>query len=275
MKKAILLCSFVAAIGFVSFTYPGAKSTGAPASSTGAPGEFTCNTVGCHDDELVNQGGARLWLENKELESGIEPGKIYSIKASISRKDTRRFGFELVALTEDGKQAGSFILTDKSRTQIIFNDSELKDREYLTYTYQGTRAFANDLGEWTAQWQSPKKIEGKITFYLAGVAANDDGTDKGDEVFTYQKVILSNETARHLAFPNPFERSVQVLLPTTAEETSVSVWNHSGQRIYTKQALIALGQTLTLELGSDLAKGIYFLQVESSTFKSFQKLIKE
>ncbi len=66
MKKPILFCCFAAAIGLVSFTYPGAKSTGAPASSTGAPGEFTCNTIGCHDDALSNQGKARLWLESKE-----------------------------------------------------------------------------------------------------------------------------------------------------------------------------------------------------------------
>lgn len=275
MKKTILFGGFIAAVGLVSFTFPGAKSTGAPASSTGAPGEFTCNIAGCHDDNLVNQGGARLWLENKEWETGIEPGKIYSLKALISRKDTRRFGFELVALTDDGKKAGNFILTDKSRTQIIFNDSELKDREYLTYTYQGTRAYANDLGQWTAQWQAPKNIKGKITFYLAGVAANDDGSDKGDEVYTYQKVILANETTKQLAFPNPFEKNLQVLLPTTSEETTVSIWNQAGQRIYTQQSLIALGQTLNLELGSNHSKGIYYLQVESSSFKSFQKLIKE
>jgi hypothetical protein len=275
MKKPILYCGFAAAIGLVSFTYPGAKSTGAPASSTGAPGEFTCNTIGCHDDAPSNQGQARLWLESKEWGNGIEPGKNYTLKVSISRNDTRRFGFELVALTDDGKQAGNFILTDKARTQVIFNDSEWKDREYLTYTYQGTRAITNDLGEWTAHWQAPKKIEGKITFYLAGVAANDDGSDKGDEVYTYQKVVFGNETIAHLAYPNPFERSLQILLPTTSEETEVSIWNYNGQSIYSKQAIVALGQTLHVELGSELTKGIYFLKVESPSFKSFQKLIKE
>jgi hypothetical protein len=275
MKKPILFCCFIAAVGFVSFTYPRMKSTGAPASSTGAPGELTCNTAGCHDDALINQGEARLWLESTDWEKGIEPGKIYTIKTSISRNATRRFGFELVALSDDGKQAGNFLLTDKPRTQVIFNDSDLKDREYLTYTYLGTRANANDLAEWTAQWQAPKKIQGKITFYLAGVAANDDGSDKGDEVYTYQKAVLSGETISPLAFPNPFERSLQVLLPTTSEETTISIWNQTGQKVLDKQAIIALGQTLNLELTGEIANGIYFLQVESSSFKSFQKLIKE
>ncbi len=38
------------------------SSSGAPASHTGAPGEKTCATSGCHDDHLINSGKASLCL---------------------------------------------------------------------------------------------------------------------------------------------------------------------------------------------------------------------
>jgi len=275
MKRIILFSFLLLAVGFISFTYPNPKSTGAPASSTGAPGEVTCNTSGCHDDGVVNHGRGKLWLEIDELDYEINPGKVYNLTITISRSFTRRFGFELVALTEDGKQAGSFLLTDKSRTQLLTNDTELKDRMYLTYTYPGTQALETDLGQWTAQWQAPKKVEGKITFYLAGVAANDDGSDKGDEVYTYQKVLLPHATEHLQTFPNPFGTKFQVVLPTTAEETVVSILNQAGKLIYRKPPLIALGQALDLEISPMFPAGVYFLQVESSSYKSCQKLIKE
>jgi len=42
---------------------PERSSAGAPASHTGAPGEQTCATSGCHDDNTVNSGSAVLTID--------------------------------------------------------------------------------------------------------------------------------------------------------------------------------------------------------------------
>ena len=64
------------------------------------------------------------------------------------------------------------------------NRYKLKDRRYVTYTFNGTDAIEKGMGEWKVKWKAPEKIENKITFYLSGVSANDDMSDKGDLVYT-------------------------------------------------------------------------------------------
>ncbi|MBX7180722.1 MAG: T9SS type A sorting domain-containing protein [Bacteroidia bacterium] len=263
------------AVVFISFTHPQGKSTGAPASSTGAPDEFTCNISGCHDDALTNQGDAQLYLTCSDFQQGLIPGKTYSIICSISKRNTQRFGFQLVALDEAGNQAGKFDLLESNRTQILYNDASLKDRQYVTYTYPGTKAVAEDLGQWTVYWTAPKHIAGKVSFYLAGVAANDDASDKGDEVYTFQKHVLPGNSIELLAFPNPFRNTLTIQWPFTQIQASLKIWNKEGVLVFEKEIPNALGQSQTLEEMNQLASGIYFLELSSGSFQASQKLIKE
>jgi hypothetical protein len=79
---------------------------------------------------------------------------------------------------------GKFTITDKERTQLVSNSYELKDREYVTYTFNGTDAVSNGLGEWVVNWTAPENATKPVVFYVAGVSANDDMSDKGDKVYT-------------------------------------------------------------------------------------------
>lgn len=273
--RFILYCLVSLTLVSISFTHPQGKSTGAPASSTGAPNEFTCNTIGCHDDAQTNLGNAQLYLDCKDFQNGLVPGKSYTITSLIYRKNTQRFGFQLVALDEDGNQAGKFELLDKQRTQILHNDQTMKDRQYVTYTYPGTKAFSEDLGQWTVQWIAPKVITGKVSFYLAGVAANNDGSDKGDEVYTFQKQVLPGSQSNLIAFPNPFINSLQVQLPFTQNGVNIRIWNKEGNLVSFTEVPQALGQTQAIEGLYHLSAGVYFLEVNSNQFRSFQKIIKE
>jgi hypothetical protein len=91
-------------------------------------------------------------------------------------------------LDQFNNKAGRFILKDSLRTQIIGSKSGLPGREYLTYTYYGTSADKPGYSEWEAYWEAPQ-VPGKVTFYLAGVSANNDGEDKGDDVYTTNKEV--------------------------------------------------------------------------------------
>ena len=79
---------------------------------------------------------------------------------------------------------GIFIITDTKRTQTVKNAYTLKEREYVTYTFNGTDAVSNGVGEWIVNWVAPKNSSEPVTFYVGAVSANDDMTDKGDKVYT-------------------------------------------------------------------------------------------
>jgi len=188
-SKHIVVSLSIALSVAIMAMMPEKSSSGAPASHTGAPGETTCATIGCHDDNSLNSGNAKLTIDlGKAVD--YEPGRTYPVTVRITEPSVERFGFQIVALKNgDNSNVGTFELTDIKRTQSIKNQYDLFTREYITYTFYGTDAVSSGVGEWTINWKAPSTNVGPITFYASGVSANDDETDKGDHVFTQSMVL--------------------------------------------------------------------------------------
>lgn len=194
MKKTITLITFGAVILIAFAATPGPSSSGAPASHTGAPGEQTCASSGCHDDNKINAGTAVVNVIVGENETSYVPGQTYPIKVKITDQNVSRFGFQIVALADKGnKDLGTFEITDRVRTQIIKNEHKLQNRNYVTYTFNGTDAIKNGVGEWIVNWTAPKDAKEPVTFYVGAVSANDDMSDKGDRVYTTELTINSKK----------------------------------------------------------------------------------
>lgn len=187
-KKAVVLLALALPMFIVAFKVE-RSSSGAPGSHTGAPSEKTCATSGCHDDNTINSGTAVLTIDAGGATQYIA-GNTYPIKIRIADTGVNRFGFQLVALdNQTNMNVGTFQITDPARTQFIKNDHALTDRNYVTYTFNGTDATSSGAAEWTVNWTAPSTAVGPITFYAGGVSANDDMSDKGDYSYTATKVL--------------------------------------------------------------------------------------
>ncbi|TAL63428.1 MAG: hypothetical protein EPN85_00135 [Bacteroidetes bacterium] len=192
MIKRTIYLTLLAIPLFLMAKLPEKSSAGAPAAHTGAPGEGNCGTIGCHDDNSTNSGNAILNVDMNAINNYI-PGKIYPINIRITEPSVERFGFQLVALVNsDTSNAGNFLLTDVVRTQLVKSQYQFQNREYVTYTYDGTDAVNTGLGEWTVNWKAPVTNQGAITFYASAVSANDDESDKGDHVYTKSLILQPN-----------------------------------------------------------------------------------
>jgi hypothetical protein len=188
VKNRIVIISLIL-VGFTIISAsPKRSSSGAPVSSTGAPNEESCAKSGCHDDNSINSGKATLSIDLGDSIANYTPGKTYSLKIKITENAVTRFGFQVVALNHNNVNAGKFHLTDRAKTQLISNNLELTDRQYVTYTFAGTDGI-NGASEWDINWTAPNSNVGPITFYVAGVSADDDMSDKGDYVYTIQRVL--------------------------------------------------------------------------------------
>lgn len=245
------------------------QSFGAPVSSTGAPEEVTCATSECHDTSVPNIGNAQTVLEIDGLNNGYaERGKTYTLTISISDKDVKRFGFQITALDSEGKSAGTFIVKDEERTQIIKNELRLTDREYVTYTYPGTAATVIGKSEWSVQWKAPADMK-DVTFYLATVSANDDGTDKGDNVYTMSRTvqvqnvsgIYDEPTVHSTIAPNPLHGTMITLtLPNlpVSEETKYKIIGLNGKE-FIPTAIVRESPTTIRFVLDDIPNGLYRL----------------
>ncbi len=220
MKKTLIVFGIaLTSIVFVSLGEKSITSNGAPLGSTGAPIEHTCAKSGCHAGSGINSGIAQLTVDFNNGNLQYQPGQTYNIKVALSQPTIERFGFQVVAINDnDSTNAGTFVVTDSSRTQVLAGANEFEGRNYMTYRYPGTSPFSLGLGKWEFQWTAPSENVGSVTLYTAAVAANDDGTDLGDSVYTKQITLEPiptgiSETNNEIGisvYPNPAHERLMV-----------------------------------------------------------------
>lgn len=281
MNKKIIYIAAIALPVFIMARMPEQLSFGAPVSSSGAPDEVTCATSGCHDDSKINNGNALLSVEVGNSITKYVPGQTYPIKVKISESNVNRFGFQIVALKDnDHLNAGNMIITDNIRTQVRQNDIALMDRQYVTYTYQGTEPYVPGVGEWTFNWTAPEKNEGPVTLYIASVSANNDNSDKGDHVYTTSLKLSPNDQTSINDNTNEFNN---ISVTNVSNELLINI-RLSGEKqikcdLYNVQG--SLVKTLFDEklsvaekrIAADVPKGVYFVRLMAGQNKKTTKII--
>lgn len=156
-----------------------ARSTGAPPGRTGAPPGDNC--TGCHLGTL-NSGAGNLKIEFAGGSSYV-PGQTYKVRVTLADPAAQRWGFELTGRVGADKLAkgGNFSIDDSSRTQFSPGSTP---GEYVTHTSAGTSPGTSGSSSWEANWTAPLAGTGPVTFYAAGNAANNNGANTGDLIYT-------------------------------------------------------------------------------------------
>jgi Carboxypeptidase regulatory-like domain/Reeler domain len=190
--------AFTAGTNFVTTTK--ATIPGPPASRTGAPGESNCTA--CHVLD-PNTGSFSI-----SPPATYTPGTTYTITVRHTTSDlTRmRWGFELTALSSANISVGTLTATS-TRTKVISNTANT--RKYMEHTTSGTYGGTTGGAVWTFNWTAPATNVGPVTFYAAGIQAD----DTGDEFF--DQMYLTNAVSTPFA-PTAADASIhgRLLTPT-------------------------------------------------------------
>jgi len=147
--------------------------------SPGLTGDFgQLNCTDCHTGNPLNAAGGTLSIEG--LPAQYNPGQTYPITVRISKSGQQRWGFQLSArFASGGAQAGTLIVTSAATTQILTQSNI----QYIEHTSQGTQSGAAQ-GTWTFNWQAPSPASGAVRLSVAGNAANGNGSNSGDFIYT-------------------------------------------------------------------------------------------
>ena len=154
----------------------GANSLGPPDQRTGAFAEMTCNSLLCHNSFELNSGTGMVAIDGP---SSYEPGQTYPILVDVAHPDQMRWGFELTVLDEITLMAGELAPLD-ANTQV----STTLSRQYIKHTLSGTAPGRADGNTWTFEWTAPDTDVGEVRLYVAGNAANGNGSQFGDYIYT-------------------------------------------------------------------------------------------
>lgn len=176
MKKTLLLIVGVLAYSGTAAAFP----EGAPAGHTGANNQQDCSLCHFAGPEPSAKSGLRL----RGLPEPITPGTLVELTLVMLDPESKVGGFQ--AMIESGAWQTS------SNQQVL----TLNGDEYLTHT-QPVSSDATDNGEmktlFTLHWRVPDNLNICPTLYAAAVAADDDDSPLGDNVYTLRQTLCANE----------------------------------------------------------------------------------
>ena len=248
---------------------------GSPGSRTGAPitsslNEQTCTITECHDDGEVNSGSGSVTIEAPRL---YTPGEAVEFTIRVEEDGRQTFGFQVavkaVSDTMDfHEHVGTLDVVDAAITHFI----PVAFPNYITHTEDGI-----DQNEWTVRWVAPADETRPVTIYAAGNAADGDGTDQGDHIYTTSSTMTPNTptaideeptpTAFTLerAYPNPFSTATTIRYTLRqAAPVTLSVYDALGRRLRVLDQGMQAAGTHTIRLGAEgLSAGLYLYELRT------------
>jgi uncharacterized protein (TIGR03437 family) len=160
-------------------------SSGPPVRRTGAPGDQTC--VVCHTGTALNGGGGNVALA---ASSGTTytPGQKITFTITVTDAVARIYGFQASARPDSNAsagQAGSWTIGEQQRVRC----EDGNDIPAAGCPSSGPIQFIEHARPFntnviTAEWTAPATDIGPVTIYLASNAANGNGNNQGDHIYT-------------------------------------------------------------------------------------------
>lgn len=162
-----------------------AFSTGPEPRLTGAPGDQTC--VLCHGGTSLNGGGGNITLTSS-AGATYSPGQTQTLTLTINDSAARVYGFQISArLASDlaNSQAGDFTAGQQQFVQCSNGSpkggSGCPANAPLQFIEHSSPSSSNTI---TVSWTAPSSNAGPVTIYAAANAANGNGNNTGDHIYT-------------------------------------------------------------------------------------------
>ena len=252
--KRLLILSSIALVAAFNLN----SSTGSPGGRAGSPSHGSTCAVGCH---VGTPRFATSWITTNIPSAGMVAGNTYTITLTATDVTSNKFGFELTAESMSNGKEGTFTITNSSETALTPSGT-------VTHTLAGT-AGSNNSKSWSVDWTAPSSLPADITFYAAVNAANDDGGNSGDIIYTTNlqakiaPVGISNSSQSELKlYPNPASSEIHF----SSQVEQVRIMDMNGK------VLMSGSEIETMDV-NQLNAGVYFVQLESEGKSSLQKLM--
>jgi hypothetical protein len=257
MKKAILGC----VIGLGLFTaynaFTGVQNSSGRTGYTGSPGETTCSS--CHSG---GSGTGNVNVTGNFITPGnfYVNGQTYNMSVVITDPTASRYGFGLEALDTNNVSIGTLTAGSGSQVQNAPNG-----RQNIIHTNGGS---TSSNGTFNFTWTAPPAYAGRVKFYVAANAANGNGSDSGDKiytdtlsVFTSGPTQLANSILPQIGIsPNPVIQGNTARIQLQSGAYALEVLDLSGKVMIRAKAADHAG---IYELPTQLlTTGIYYIRLE-------------
>ena len=162
-----------------------ANSTGAQPRSTGAPGDQTCAQSGCHTGTTLNSTNGAVEITYNGGTSYV-PGQRGRFTVRITDTQGRsRYGFQATARLGSNLERGQAGTFHAGSNEIVECEDGGQVPCRATAPVQFiTHRLASQANTFEFEWTPPAENVGEVRVYVAGNAANGNGQNTGDRIYT-------------------------------------------------------------------------------------------
>lgn len=183
-----------------------AYAAGPDAHHTAVPGtgEQSCNESGCHVGTALNGGGGNVTIASS-TGTTYNPGQKQTFTITITDSRARVYGFQMTARLDSNRTAQAGTFTAASRQFVLCASTNAGDvgtnrpssgtcsssrpLEFIEHTSPFT---TNTI---TVTWTPPSSDVGPVDIYVSANAANGDGNNTGDHIYTSSLTLQPASTS--------------------------------------------------------------------------------
>lgn len=195
LKRKVQVLVLLLGSAFIAY----ASVTGPEAAYTSAPGDIG-SCVNCHDT-FVNPNVGPGSVAISGVPTVYQPGQQYTLTVTVTQAGRQRYGFQLTAIDGSNNRAGT-LASLGGETQLNFQNG-FGGRQYIQHTQQGTTPTTGNSRIWQVRWTAPANDIGTVRFFVSGNAANGDGTNQGDHIYTNSALAESATSNVSVALADP------------------------------------------------------------------------
>jgi hypothetical protein len=233
---------------------------GASPGMTGAPNESNCTQ--CHSGSVQNGDSENILsiLDGVTPVNTYTPGQQYNVNLLMASNPVKK-GFQATALTATNNMAGGF--TGQAGNTSINGGV----KKYANHTSLSNTSAAAPSWIWT--WTAPAAGSGPVTFYVATNKTNNNSNNNGDVIYLSQHVIqevsnsnLSEEEGQVIQLIQITSDYVRFNIPSGIDQVNgLAIYNSTGDMVSFSPSIKAYNSEITIERGSKLAHGVYFISM--------------
>lgn len=262
-KKHLLLILFGSAVIIIS-AFDILSSNG-KAGYTGSPGENYCTQ--CHSDFPINSGGGSAYINVNVTGGSYVPGQTYQVSVTVTHTGLGLFGLGVEALlNSNNTNAGTFVITNSTETQIKVANT----KNNVVHKLNG--GLASNTKTFNFNWTAPATDLGAVTFYVSGLASNNDGGTSGDYVYDATLLIQSptsgiesNSTTQDFnIYYNNVNHNIHIsLINNENNKVMGTIYNIKGQKVSELFSETMIGSIeRNFPISEKLQNGIYIIQIK-------------
>jgi uncharacterized protein (TIGR03437 family) len=173
-----------------------AYATGPEPRHTAAPGDdpLACTSAGCHTGTALNGGGGKVEVSFPNGQT-YSPGVAQTFTVTVTDAKAVVYGFQMTARLESNLtngQAGDF--TAGPQQYVICDNNDFKGpagcpgNAAIQFVEHNTPSRTNSF---QVKWTPPATNAGPVHIYVAANAANGDGNNTGDHIYTASYTLTS------------------------------------------------------------------------------------